>query len=355
MKMVSMRCYAVLRTAVIVLAVSAVCIPGCSKSPEQISSADVENLEDVCVSNARRASSRSDCIVEAFCRCAASDYQTRTKDRAEYRTIMSGIHDYIDRSGYYCANRAESACPSERKEEEEEEEEEQKDDADRPVYIPPGPAQGLPVGIADAFTLGSPRSLVERIQGKPTSIDRILGETWWYGGSNVQFQNGKVHEWTTGTVPLHVTLAPKDQKRFEDAKARGKFTVGDTRDDVLGVHGVPTGLDQLMGETWWYKGSHVEFSAGKVRSWSSVHYAALSVYLEPKDLALANAARERGSYGKGAKKDEVLAIEGVPTSIDLLMGETWWYGASRVEFSGGRVAGWDSYPMNPLKAATGTK
>jgi hypothetical protein len=185
-------------------------------------------------------------------------------------------------------------------------------------------------------------------RGKPGRIDRLLGETWWYGGSQVEFQSGKVHAWNIGTVPLRVTLTPKDQKRFEQAKARGKFSLGDTRDDVLGVHGVPTHLDRLMGETWWYRGSQVVFSGGKVQSWNSAHYAALSVYLEPKDLALA-AARERGSYTKGAKKDEVLAIEGVPAQIDLLMGETWWYGASRIEFSGGRVRTWESYPMSPLK------
>ena len=45
--------------------------------------------------------------------------------------------------------------------------------------------------------------------------------------------------------------------------------------------------------------------------------------------------------------DEVAQIMGTPSSVQQLPGEVWWhYGASRVTFSNGRVAGWDNASNN---------
>lgn len=337
-------------------ALVAIAIAACSggDAPKEVSSTDVAEMERVCRQNGRRTSSRTECIVDAFCRCASLDYRARATDLAEYRSIMSGIESFLDRAGYYCTSRAESECPSEHEEKDEDKDEDKDEREDqnavaRAVKLPPGPAKGLPVGVESAFTIGSPRATVERIQGTPTSVDKILGEVWWYGGSRVEFRAGRVYGWRVGPTELHVTLPPTDPKRFEVAQQRAKFTLGDTKDDVLAIHGVPTELDRTLGETWWYQGSHVEFRNGKVYSWSSADYASLSVYLDPKDKARAETARSRGSYRKDASKDEVLAVEGVPNEVDRSLGETWWYGPSRVEFSNGRLREWSSSPMRPLK------
>lgn len=321
---------------------------GCSaKTRDSVSSSDVSEMEGTCRENGRRNSTKPDCFIDAFCRCAALDYQSRTDERREYRSIMSSIDSYLDRSGYFCTNRAESECPT--KQPTQSPTKVETDDSPDTTVVPRGPARGLPVAEVGAFTIGSSRELVESVQGKPGTVDTGLRESWRYGAARVEFEKGKVVGWTMLMGTLRATISPTDVKRFETARERGKFTLGDTKDDVLGVHGVPTRID---GNRWGYQGSSVEFRDGKVFEWRSVYFSALSVYLDPKDASLAAAAQHRGTYGKGSRSDEVLAIEGVPDEVDRSGDETWRYGPSRVTFSNGRVSEMRSLAIQPLKGAS---
>lgn len=322
-----------------------------SNAKEPVTSNDVSEMEGACRTNGER-SGRSDCAVNAFCRCAAVDYQTRAADRTEYRSIMSGIHSYLNHGSYYCLDRTDSECPDEREKERKEEKKAEEDDdseTQKQVVIPAGQAHGLPVADPNSFTIGSTRETVESIQGKPDRIDTSYTERWWYGAATIEFEKGRVRRWSIIRGTLRATLSPVEAQRFEAARARGTFTIGDTKDDVLGVHGVPTNVDDQYSDRWWYQGSTVEFDKGKVNGWNSVYYAALSVHLEPRDPAVAASARERGTYARGSTSDEVLAIEGVPTYLDRGSGETWWYGPSRIRFSKGRVVELNSYSLRPLK------
>ena len=57
---------------------------------------------------------------------------------------------------------------------------------------------------------------------------------------------------------------------------------------------------------------------------------------------------ETGTFTKGSTINEVLAIEGTPSSI---IGDTYFFGMSSVSFSSGRVVGWQSSPYNRLKVS----
>ena len=55
-------------------------------------------------------------------------------------------------------------------------------------------------------------------------------------------------------------------------------------------------------------------------------------------------------YTKGSTKDEVLSIQGTPTSFsEFGSTETWYYGASYVEFKNGIVHSWSDIGGNKLK------
>jgi outer membrane protein assembly factor BamE (lipoprotein component of BamABCDE complex) len=199
------------------------------------------------------------------------------------------------------------------------------------------------------FTLGSTKAEVEAAQGSPSSIDKTYGETWSYGTASVEFRNGRVFAWLNSPfVKLNVELEPKDNAKASVARTRGNFTLGSTKDEVLAVHGTPDGIDRTYGETWSYGTSTIQFADGKVHSWrSSPVGVALKAHLAPRSTPAADAAAERGSYGPTATKDEVLAVEGTPTSIDKTYGETWSYGTSTIRFSNGRIAEYRNSPVGP--------
>lgn len=201
------------------------------------------------------------------------------------------------------------------------------------------------------FTLGSTHEEVRAAQGTPSSIDRTLGESWWYGSARVEFQNGRVYAWAGSPYArLNVSLQPKDKKKATEATSRGYFTLGSSKDEVIAVQGTPDQLDRTLGETWWYAGAKVAFSDGKVYEWSNPPvFSKLKVELHPRDSAQAQAAAARGFYGPHATKDEVLAVEGTPSELDRTLGETWWYGTSRLTFANGRIYEYDSDFTRGLK------
>lgn len=231
---------------------------------------------------------------------------------------------------------------------------------ERPTYSPPveAPSDSSTVPVQEPkplgpppFTLGSTRAQVETAQGTPTSVDKDWGETWWYQGAQVKFAEGRVSSWSSAPyTKLNVSLAPKDKAKAEAAIARGTYTLGSTKDEVLAIQGTPNELDVTYGETWWYGASTIRFSSGRVYAWDIGNTGPeLKVDLRPRSTPSTDAAAARGYYGASATKDEVLAVEGTPREIDKTYGETWWYGASTLKFSDGRISGYDSDPMHPLK------
>lgn len=117
------------------------------------------------------------------------------------------------------------------------------------------------------------------------------------------------------------------------------FTTGSTLGDVYSIQGVPTTIEN---DIWHYGKSRVYFSDGLVIGWE--HDAADPLRAAPAPHAT---VQERRTFTLGSSKADVRAIQGAP----LVETESLWnYGLSKVYFQNGRVSGWDSSPMMPLKA-----
>ena len=127
------------------------------------------------------------------------------------------------------------------------------------------------------------------------------------------------------------------------------FTVGSTKDEVLAAQGTPTSFSETQ---WTYGLSHVSFRNGRVTNWNVSPVNSLRVRMVPGNRADADAARARGYFTVGSTKDEVLAVQGTPTSF----GETQWgYGLSHVTFQNGRVTTWYVSPVNSLRVVAPKK
>ena len=127
-----------------------------------------------------------------------------------------------------------------------------------------GPDAGPPPLIFSAsgkpaFTLGSTKGDVERIQGQPTTRS---GSTWNYGNSRVYFRNDRVVGWHVAPGHgLRVRLRPS-----APTANLGYFRIGSTKDEVAAVQGTP-GL--LRDDLWQYGASRVLFRDNRVIGWSN--------------------------------------------------------------------------------------
>jgi outer membrane protein assembly factor BamE (lipoprotein component of BamABCDE complex) len=193
------------------------------------------------------------------------------------------------------------------------------------------------------FTVGSTKDEVIGSQGTPT---RFSDTHWSYGLSSVEFSNGTVAGWNDSPLnPLRARLLPTDQAESTAARARGYFTVGSTKDDVIGVQGTPT---RFSDTHWTYGLSSVEFNAGTVTGWNDSPLNPLRARLLPADQAGSNAAKTRGYLTVGSTKDEVIGVQGTPSRFS----DTHWaYGLSSIEFQNGQVTTWNMSPLNPIRAA----
>ncbi|MCE9574098.1 MAG: DnaJ domain-containing protein [Deltaproteobacteria bacterium] len=124
------------------------------------------------------------------------------------------------------------------------------------------------------------------------------------------------------------------------AATPGTITLGSTREQVRSIMGPPTTIHQVIHETWRWGFSQIEFDDHGVVGWWEMD-TALKTSLPPRDPAVAAAAKARGSFGKGASKDEILGILGTPTHVYRVINETWSYSYSKIEFDDdGRVVDW---------------
>ena len=164
------------------------------------------------------------------------------------------------------------------------------------------------------FTRGSHQDDVLRIQGTPSSISRYssLGhEVWRYGSSTVEIslRDGRVTEWNNirGNLKVSLDAGPN----VTDART---FTRGSHQDDVLRIQGTPSSISRyssLGHEVWRYGSSTVEISLrdGRVTEWNNIR-GNLKVSLD----AGPNVTDAR-TFTRGSHQDDVLRIQGTPSSI----------------------------------------
>ena len=186
------------------------------------------------------------------------------------------------------------------------------------------------------FTVGSTKDEVLAVQGTPTQVEEYR---WNYNLSRVEFRNDRVVSWTElyGS-PLKVKMIPS---AAAVSNAKGYFTVGSTKDEVLAVQGTPTQVEEYR---WNYNLSRVEFRNDRVVSWTELYGSPLKVKMIPSAAAVSNA---KGYFTVGSTKDEVLAVQGTPTQVEEYR---WTYGLSRVEFRNDLVVSWTELYGSPLKA-----
>ena len=148
------------------------------------------------------------------------------------------------------------------------------------------------------------------------------------------------------SVPKPVALppgtygtSPPRAKVLADARLRGYFTIGSTKDDVLAIQGTP---DRFTNNSFDYGLSSVYFDTdGRVTSWQNSAFKELKVRMLPR------VASKRGYFTIGSSKDEVLAVQGTP---DGFTDTSFHYGLSSVYFNAdGRVTSWDNSAFKELK------
>ncbi|HTT77359.1 MAG TPA: protein kinase [Candidatus Binataceae bacterium] len=134
----------------------------------------------------------------------------------------------------------------------------------------------------------------------------------------------------------------------EPLSGSGHFTIGSTKDEVLAIQGTPTSIINggIVGDTWDYGFSSVDFTSdGKVKGYANIS-GNLQVAVKTHDGESQNG---RSYFTLGSTKDEVLAVQGTPTSIinGGIVGDTWDYGFSSVGFStDGKVKGYSNISGN---------
>ena len=209
------------------------------------------------------------------------------------------------------------------------------------VLIPHNRRDAASARARGFFAVGSTRDQVIAVQGTPSHFS----DTYWtYGLSSVQFRGDTVVSWHNSPVfPLRAALLPAVPADSAAAKNRGFFTVGSTKDEVLGVQGAPSNFSDTR---WVYGSSWVSFQNGMVTAWNSLKLNPLKAALIPENADNMTSARARGYFVVGSTKDEVLGVQGTPTSFSATY---WWYGPSWVSFQNDRVSNWNSSPLNPLR------
>lgn len=159
------------------------------------------------------------------------------------------------------------------------------------------------------------------MQGPP---ERVHGQTWTYGLSEVQFRDGQVWRYNNFDGSLRVHLEPAE----DGAPPPEHFSLGATPDEVLRVQGTPT---RIEGNKWYFGFSSVRFKAGHLEDYDN-YFGNLRVRLLPENTS--EAAAQQGYFTVGSTRDDVLAVQGTPTSIQ---GNFWFYRLSNILFRDGRV------------------
>ncbi len=191
-----------------------------------------------------------------------------------------------------------------------------------PAHPPPPPALLESAPSNSFFTLGSTTSEVLEAQGAP---ERVQGQTWTYGLSDIQFKNGRVWKFNNFDGSLRVRMLPEAP---QDQAVRGHVTIGSTEDEVLLVQGTPT---RVEGNRWFYGFSELVFKTGHVAEYDN-YFGNLKIVLIPS--APSGPENPGNSFTIGSTPDQVLAVQGTPTSVH---GNRWSFNFAAVSFREGKV------------------
>jgi outer membrane protein assembly factor BamE (lipoprotein component of BamABCDE complex) len=116
-----------------------------------------------------------------------------------------------------------------------------------------------------------------------------------------------------------------------DGEIPSFFTLGSDKNEVLLVQGTPTRVD---GNKWFYTFSEIQFKDNRVSGYDN-YFGNLSIRILPSYSPVAvDEVLQRGYFTIGSSKDEVLTVQGTPTSIQ---GNFWFYRLSNVLFRNGKV------------------
>jgi len=134
---------------------------------------------------------------------------------------------------------------------------------------------------------------------------------------------------TNESIPLQTNPSKADTGTPQTAIGHNYFTVGSTRDEVLAIQGEPTTFNDNYLT---YGMSMVMFRDGKVANWNNVDVKLKARYLTATNLV------PKDYFTVGSTRDDVLAIEGEPTTFN---DNYLTYGMSMVMFQDGKVANWN--------------
>lgn len=193
-----------------------------------------------------------------------------------------------------------------------------------PATAPPPnrpPAESHSENGEAVFSLGSTQKEVLRVQGPP---QKIQGQTWIYGLSSIGFKEGRVHRYSNFDGSLRVRVLPSTKPA--DGPPPSYFSLHAGKDRVLQVQGTPT---RIEGDKWYYGFSEVHFKEGKVVGFNNF-FNNLHIRMEPT----APPGPVRDHFTIGSTMDEVLSLQGTPTSIQ---GNLWSYNLSSILFQDGKV------------------
>ncbi|GLI33522.1 DnaJ domain-containing protein [Desulforhabdus amnigena] len=171
------------------------------------------------------------------------------------------------------------------------------------------------------FTLGSSREEVRQVQGIP---HKVKGNTWSYGLSEIQFRDGRVARYNNFDGSLRVRLVPSGP--LENSPL--VITLGSTKDDVIRALGTPT---RVMGNRWYYGFSEIRFKEDRLIGFDNF-FEHVSIRLNPSGSH--GPAVQKQFFTVGSTRDEVLAVQGTPTSIQ---GSIWFYRSSHIQFRDEKV------------------
>lgn len=138
----------------------------------------------------------------------------------------------------------------------------------------------------------------------------------------------------SNATEVKLDVNPPESRTSVAAPQSPYFTRGSSKADVYRIQGVPSYSTKIE---WRYGSSRVYFAGDTVVGWES---------RADSPLMAKEASALTGHFGIGSSMLEVLAAQGTPTYVG---DNNWKYGESSVQFSDGKVIGWQERPGSPLR------